>query len=224
MVQIDQRLTASSHARNSLGHGFAAYTEYGSSEQKIYVLIPLQSPHETDERSSLVKDSRAQEALQTLGAGLKNSEGFIATYIPELSNPATEPQTEPAPYVHLISAMIKPELDEDLKRMAREAGEKIVAAHRRNAKGRRFITYHSYSGPDDVFHIAVPFTRFGELDDWVGNRELAQEEYGADEAAKLLDAVNQVIANSASRVAVHHPFIAELEQQLTPVYAFASQS
>ena len=211
MVEIGQRLTAS-HGRNSTGRGFAAYTEYGSSEQKIYVLIPLQSPPETGERSSLVIDSRAQEeALQTLGAGLKNSEGFIATYIPELSNPFAEPQLKAAPYVHLISAMIKPEAGEDLKRMAREAGKKIVAAHRRNAKGRRFVTYHSYSGPDDVFHVAVPFTSFGELDGWVGNRELAQEEYGADEAATLLDAVSQVIANSASRVAVHHPFIAEPE-------------
>jgi hypothetical protein len=207
MVEIGRRLTAS-RARNPAGRGLAAYTEYGGPGQKIYVLIPLQSPHETGEGSGLVIDGWAEEALQTLGAGLKNGEGFIATYVPELSNPPAEPQTEAAPYVHLTSATIKPESGEELKRMAREAGEKIVAAHRRNAKGQRFVTYHSYSGPDDVFHVAVPFDSFGELDGWVGNRELAREEYGADEAAKLLDAVSRVIADSASRVAVRHPFIA----------------
>lgn len=207
---MGQHLNAS-HARNLPGHGFAAYTEHGGSEQKIYVLVPLQSPGGTDERSDLLTDRQAQEALQTLGAGLKNSEGFIASYLPELSNPASEHQAEPSPYVHLTSFMIKTGLDEDATRAAREAVVKIVAAHRQNAKGRHFVTYHSYSGPDDVYHVAVPFASFDELDDRVGNLELAQEVYGEDEAAKLLLAINQVIAGSTSRVARYHPFVLDME-------------
>jgi hypothetical protein len=162
---------------------------------------------ETEEGSDFTTQVHARETLETITEGLKASESFIATYIPELSNPPAENQTGPSPYVRLISATIKPDLTADYTKTARDAAQKIVAAHQQNIKGQHFVTYHSYGGSDDIFHIAVPFTSLDELDERVSNQELLQEVYGEDEAARLLEAVNQAVVKSASRVAEHHPFI-----------------
>jgi hypothetical protein len=210
VLQISQHLAAS-HAQHPDGYRFAAYTEDGGPVQKIHVLAPLQSPHETAERRNvLADDGRAQEALADLYAHLKNSESFIATYIPKLSNPFNGRRSGPVPYVYLISTMIKPGLTEEARASAAEAGRKIVAAHRQSEKGRNFVTYHSYSGTDDVFHVAVPFVNRGELDEGVENHELLREAYGAEEAARLLDAVGRVSVKIVSRVAKYHSFISNI--------------
>ncbi|HEX7175426.1 MAG TPA: hypothetical protein VF240_09220 [Pyrinomonadaceae bacterium] len=209
VLQLGQQLAAS-HAEHPRGYRFAAYTEDAGPVQKIHVLAPLQSPHETEERRNVLADTQAQEALANLYEHLKNSESFIATYIPELSNPFTGGQSGPVPYVYLISAMIKPGLTEEARASAREAGRKIVAAHQQSVKGRNFVTYHSYSGTDDVFHVAVLFAGLGELDEWVENHELLREAYGAEEAARLLDAVGRVSVKYVGRVAKYHPFISNI--------------
>lgn len=201
---------ASSQAQHKPACSLAVYRKYLGSEQKIYVLAPLQPTPETQQGSGLPKQSLGLEVLETLMDGLKTSESFIATYIPELSNPPTGNQLEPSPYAQLISATIKPNLAESQTKVAREAAKKIVAAHQQNTKGRRFITYHSYNTADDVFHIIVPLNSLVELDDPVDNRELAQEMYGADEAARLLEAINQVVVESASCVAEYHPVISAI--------------
>jgi hypothetical protein len=81
-----------------------------------------------------------------------------------------------------------------------------VAAHRQHPKGRRFVTYHSYSGAEDVFYVAVPLDGFDEPDDWLDQSALLREVYGAEEAAKLLEVINQVIVGRAIRVGKYQLF------------------
>jgi hypothetical protein len=201
------RELAAARAGRPPGYRFAAYTESVGSKQKIHVLAPLQSPQQTEEGNDFLAGSLVQETLDALSENLKGNESFIATYAPDLSNPADEHEAGPFPYVYLISAVMKPGLADEIKSRAREAGRKIVAAHRQHARGRNFITYHSYDGPDDVFYVAVPFNRFSELDGWIDNQELLQEVYGEAEAAGLLSGIGQVTAKSASRIAKYHPFL-----------------
>lgn len=200
----EQRLAAF-ESQHLGGRRFAAYTEHTGAQEKIYVLAPLQSPATTHEnRSEAATDARTRETFAALNESVKSSVGFVTTFIPELSNASGIGHDEPSAYVFLISARMKGGVGEEIKSLAREAGLKIVAAHRQHAQGRHFVTYHSYSEADDVFHVAVPLDRFDELDDWIGYGTLLREVYGVDEAARLLEVINQVIASSASRVGKRH--------------------
>lgn len=201
------RELAASRAGAQPGYRFAAYTETVGAKQKIHVLAPLHSPHQSADANDFLAGSRVQETLDALAENLQSNESFIATYVPELSNPFDGHEAGPFPYVYLLSAVMKPGLADEMKSEALEAGRKIVAAHRQHTRGRNFITYHSYDGPDDVFYVAAPFNRFSELDEWIDNQELLQEVYGEAEAAGLLSGIGRVTAKSASRIAKYHPFL-----------------
>lgn len=202
-----QRL-ATLETRYLRGRSFVAYTEHTGPEENIYVLSPLQSPPTTEKRDEVLTDTRSPETFQTLHASPSNSRSFIATFIPELSHPPSRKQPEPAPYVYLISATLKAGVTEEDKSAAREAGRKIVAAHRQHPRGRRFVTYHSYSGAEDVFYVVVPLDKLDEMDNRLDPRTLPREAYGADEAAKLLETINQVIVGHASHVGEYHSLTA----------------
>lgn len=201
---LEQRLAAL-EAEQLRGHSFLAYTDLSGSEQTVYVLAPLESPAETGQGRGRSPYSPMGPTLQTSVESLKHARGFIAAHIPELSSAAPGRRLETALYVRLISAVMKPGLAEEARAAAWEAGRKIAAAHRQSAEGRSFVAYRSYSGVEEMVHVAVALDTVDGLDEWTANRKLLQEVYGADEAASLMEAVAQAVARSTSSVVKRHP-------------------
>lgn len=202
MLSFEQHLAA---LRERWGLRFMAYTNYHGPRQTTYILMPLLTPDEIKQGFEPLPQKRSVETLQTFDGGLKSAKGFIATYLPELSSPPEDRQLEAALYVNLISATMKPGLASDVKRAAWEAGQKIAAAHRQSSGGRKFLTYRSYSGFDEVVHIAVPFRGVEEPDAWMNNHELLQEVYGTDEATSLMQDIERAVKGSTSSIGKQHP-------------------
>lgn len=187
------------------GHSFAVYTGGEGAGRTVYLVVPLQSGDEAGPGFELPCDELTRETLEPSDESLKSGGGFIAEYIPELSNPAGEGRLETAPYVYLISAVMKQGLAEDFRNSAWEAGRKIAAAHRQDRGGSHFAVYRSYRGMNEVFYVAVPLDGLEGVEDRLDYRRPLREAYGADEAARLTYVVGEAITTNVSGVGKRHP-------------------
>lgn len=203
-VPLEEHLAAL-QAGQLRGHSFVAYTDCEGSGRTTYVIAPLQSAEWPAQGDQFPSDDRTRETLQTSGAGLKKGGGFIAAYMPELSNPPGGGRLEPAPYVYLLAVVLKPGLAEDVRSSTWEAGRRSAAAHRQSGRGEHFAVYHSYRGRDEVVYVVVPLDRPEGVEARLNHRGLLQEVYGADEAARLTHVISQAITGSVSSIGKLHP-------------------
>jgi len=189
------RDVATAHAESDNGNAWAAYqSTTGGPDTRFRFYIPLRKLAELDNWASTrevvigaLGADAGKAALRVLDAA-DYAADRLAAYNAPLSRP---PAPRVAPYRHIwvLTVQIrKGKLIEYAALMRR-----VKRANDAHDDGAHWAAYaDAIGGEVDTVELYFPFDRFAELDAWPGTPEILASHYGADEAARILEALDGI--------------------------------
>lgn len=134
-----------------------AYRNWAGPVTHYHAFIPFEKFGDLDNWPSSSGDHAAAESgAQSAGAG--TALGSDSKFLELVDSLSRVPQGAPAAYVMTIEYRLKPGAADEFEKSAGKA---------LNGGGvESVLTYRSFAGTTDSYHVALPFNKFADLDNW----------------------------------------------------------
>jgi hypothetical protein len=131
--------------------------------------------------------------------------------------PLVGAQPQPAEFLQVISVTVRPGAVTDYE----DYVKKVVAAANKVGSPLRW-TAHSVAlgGPGYTYSVAIPFSKWADMDGWASLPEMLTKAFGEVEAARVLKAGRSAIERSETAVYRHLPNFSTRPKVFDPPAAF----
>jgi hypothetical protein len=133
-----------------------AYRNWAGPVTNYHAFIPFEKFGDLDQWPSSAANSAEESHLQSHGAAA--ALGSDSRFLELVDNLSRVPKGAPAAYVVAIEYRLKPGAADEFENSAGKA-----------LKGggvESVLTYRSFAGTTDSYHVALPFNKFADLDNW----------------------------------------------------------